>query len=267
GVDGHDLGDAARHAGGVDGDRHAGIRGARDLVGRDDRHGASAGALDVIDEQHPVAPVGEDEGVLDLGTALNRAEGEGALPQRQTGLRRAGREGTSPECERAPEEEESRPRHQNTQVHSDGMSCAVHAPSTQGLVTGSQGTPVCEHEPDWQVFTHELNGVVGSQISPSSTRPFPQLWRRLSGYPMGLDWNESPLSLVPNAVAWTMSGSETNWLAARPTYSWRRQLKSSGDTSGNISMKTTFGAPLSEVVSLLFTGFMRAPTNCVSCLN
>ena len=30
-------------------------------------------------------------------------------------------------------------------------------------------------------------------------------------------------------------------------------------------MKTTFGAPLSEVVVVLFTGSMRAPTNCVSC--
>src|SRR5262249_42677179 len=170
-------------------------------------------------------------------------------------------------CERAPEQEESRPRHQNTQTHSAGMSCAVHVPFWQGLLTGSHGTPDSEHVPDTQVFTHELNGVVGSQISPSSTRPFPQLWRRLSVYAMVLDWNESPLSLVPNAVAWTMRGSETNWLAARPTYSRRRQLNRSRHTHPHISMKTTFGAPLSEVVSLLFTGFMRAPTNCVSCLN
>src|SRR2546426_8260857 len=114
------------------------------------------------------------------------------------------------------------------------MSWGVHTPTGHGLLTGSHGSPLCEHVPDWQTSTHELKGVVGSQVSPSSTRPFPQLWRRLSVYAMVLERNVSPVSLVPTAVARTTSGSETNRPAARPTYSARRQSKSSGETRGSI---------------------------------
>jgi len=83
-------------------------------------------------------------------------------------------------------------------------------------------------------------------------------------YAMVLDWNESPLSLVPNAVAWTMSDSETKRLEARPNVLRAQAVEELRLDEGSISMKTTSARRYRGVV-VLFTGSMRAPTNCVSC--
>src|SRR6266851_5444281 len=98
----------------------------------------------------------------------------------------------------------------------------------------------------------QVDGAFGSHCSPSSTRPLPQLWRRLSA------------SLTPKTVARMTSESEVNRSVESGAYWSRRQLISCGLTNGIICTKVTLGRPAPDWLKVLLIGLTIAPMKSVS---
>src|SRR5438132_12799491 len=98
----------------------------------------------------------------------------------------------------------------------------------QSVSTRQKWFLLLEHRPfvaPWEITQNPRQGVgaFGSHCSPSSMRPLPQLWRRLSVERIGLALNGSRVSLVPKTVPRITSETEEKRSVGRRAYCARGQ--------------------------------------------
>src|SRR5262249_46484385 len=146
---------------------------------------------------------------------------------------------------------------QYTQLHSDGSFGCTHTPMQSAVEL--QGSCVVPQTPSLHAPRKQVLAALGSHISPSSTRPLPQVCRSVSVCVTMFvlkPWLSSPR---PKARAWMTTGKDVNWVVGSCVYCERRQSITWADSTGTSCTKATFDCPLLDGMFTLPTGSTRVP--------